>query len=42
MNFIQKIPKIFALVPDDKGLCIFFFEIHLSRSRIKKSVQIFL
>jgi len=36
MNFIQIIPKIFALVSDDKGLCIFFFKILLVPRQIEK------
>ena len=36
MNFIQKIPKIFAIALDDKDLYILFFEILLIRVGIEK------
>ena len=36
MNFIQKIPIIFALAPDDKGLYIFFFQLPHVEKKIEK------
>ena len=43
MNFIQKIPKIFAIAMDDKDLYMFFFEILLARVGIeKKGPNVFL